>query len=366
MKIRALLERDQANQDSNYYWRVILPFKTLQQNCIDAEYIYAGDDIPEDTDILVIPKMWVRLEDKQDAERFFEEVRDNGTLLVYDSDDDIWSESFTQYMTKLQWNPDKGKELLVALIDELEARREAALWTLMQCDAVTVSSKVLAEYISLISEKPVFVVNNAIDVSGFEERLAEQNLLIHPHYKTIGWSGGSRPLQELQPMLEAWNHVAKRDDVKFVIAGWMPNLSSFSNLTSDKLLHLPWTSIEEYPQNLQVDIGCVCVGDDDFSKRKTVIKAWEYALAGALVIGSESLYSGEPIAHCSNVKSWVNALEFYLNHEEAREAFAVSYRTFVCGQYDMKYNWLYWMDAYSKILNTLGNKNVRDKEVALS
>src|SRR5688572_6972519 len=163
MKIRALVDRDEHKDSSAYYWRIDLPFKFMKQYGIDIDTIDTGENVPEDIDVLVLPKMCVKVENRDEARSFFKTMRDAGIKLVYDADDDMWSEAFTQYMVQLSYKKNiDDQRLLVALVDELEARREASLWTTMQCDAITVTNKRLARYTEMITNKPVFSIENAI------------------------------------------------------------------------------------------------------------------------------------------------------------------------------------------------------------
>jgi hypothetical protein len=263
----------------------------------------------------------------------------------------MWSNSFITYMVQLQYKKEKGIEALNALIGELELRGESSLWVMGQCDAIIASTKPLADYIRLIVNKPVLIVENAIDVQAFIGSMDVEKQLVHPHFVTVGWAGGSRPLKELDPMLTAWNVLATNSKIKFVISGWMPNLEDYTLLTKENVIHVPWADLNSYANGMQVDIGCVCVGDSDFSRRKSVIKAWEYALADALVVGSKSLYEREPIVWCENSSDWYKILKWYTNNLEEREKLAQTYKKFVIGQYDIQFNWLYWADAYQKIMN---------------
>lgn len=348
MKIRAIVDKE-IQKTEKAYWRIELPFKFLQANCIDADVVSYDDDIDEDTDILILPKMHVPLEAQHSFKLFEREIRQFGTLLVYDVDDDIFTESFVQYMVQMSWRSEHGTRLLDALIGEWTTRRFANIWLMNQCDAITVSTKKLAEVVKQYTSKPVFVLENAIDVEGFECSLTEPVLESVDGSTVIGWAGGARPQAELKPMLTAWNNLALYEDIKFVIAGWVPDLTEYKNLVEPKIEFIPWKGLDRYPQSMQVDIGCVCVGDSMFSLCKSPIKAWEYSLAGATVIGSANVYNSEPISHCKNSEEWVKTILFYKNDILSRKTFSDVYNKYVKNYKDIAVNWIYWMDAYSKI-----------------
>jgi hypothetical protein len=349
MKIRALIDGDAS--EAQFHWRVHAPFKHLAYY-ENVDTVNIGDNPPTDTDIVVLPKLQVDNDPdlRKEAKEYIDALKAQGTVVVYDADDDMWSPQYVEYyvqMTTLY----KETPQIIALIDELCKRAEGSLWVMNQCDAVTVSTGRLAVQVNklLDSAQPVVVVPNAIDVDAFEASIDRENLFTHPYFTTIGWSGGSRPLNELEPMLQAWARLATEfDKVRFVIGGWQPDLTDYPTIV-EKLVTSKWLPINKYGTNYSVDIGCVCVGNTDFSLSKSPIKAWEFALADALVVGSQNVYQVEPILVCNDTEDWYKFLKYYILNIEEREALAESYKKHVKAQHDLKYNWLYWMDAYSKI-----------------
>jgi hypothetical protein len=354
MKIRALIsERDLQFPEINH-WRITKPMEFLKRNGIDAEVVSDATKVPADTNILILHKLYVVEKDRADLCKYFESLRDCGTRVVYDADDDMWSEDFVSYMTRTFTNIERPPKVLVQVLDELEMRQATYLWMVMQCDAVTVSNKNLAQYVTKISGKPVFVVENAIDVTSFINSLDEEkSLRKEDGTVSIGWAGGNRPVADLQPMFDAWKVVAAiHDNTRFYVSGYKPlslNAGDFRN----RLSFIKWTNVNEYGTNMQVDIGCCIVGDDNFSKRKSPIKAWEFGLAGAFTIGSDSLYEQEPIPIAKTVDDWVRILSWYVLDKQARENYAYRYKIHVRARHDIKFQWLYWADVYTKILNTV-------------
>lgn len=351
MKIRAILAKTESYNDAQYYWRVQKPFEFLRKYKIDADTISLDQLIDDDVDILVIPKLCVPKQSRPTIAEMFQKVRANGTRVVFDADDDMWSESYVQYIVQMSIGSrsDLDSQHVLRIIKEVESKRDDNLWMLRQCDAVTVSTKPLADYVKNICNIPVFVVENAIDVEGFISKLDKDNELRHPHYRTVGWAGGSRPIAELSTMFDGWQRLAQtRDDIKFVISGWQPNLDRWPKVKAS-LLPVDWVSVSNYMDNMQVDVGCVSVGSGLFSSRKSVIKAWEFALAGAVVVGSSDLYKREPILVCDNADDWVKMINFALLSGMDGSI----YRKYVEAQYDLEYNWLYWADAYQKIMSVV-------------
>lgn len=364
MKVRALVEPHLGTNDAQYYWRVDKPFEYLRKYGIDADVLSIdNEEFPSDTNIVIIPKLRVKdVSSRNDFQNILNVFRECGTKIVYDVDDDMWSPASIGYRTKLSiQNTEYENDPLAVkrVLDIISAQCENDIWTIQQCDAVTVANKQLKDYLeqSVFNELniPVFIVPNAIDVSAFENSLLIDKDFRQPNYTLIGWAGGLRVQKDVENMLSAWNIIAENNStVQFWISGWLPDLSKYENLVIDQnVVHLPWESVETYGNNMQVDIGCVCVEDSDFARRKSTQKAWEFALANAMVIGSKNLYDVEPIPICETVEDWVKTLKWYIVNYEDRERVRDSYKQHVKNQYDMQFNWLYWADAYSKIINTV-------------
>lgn len=348
MKIRALVDADKGPE--TYYWRINSPFKYLRMYGHDVQTINHLNKVDKDTNILILPKVYCREENKPEVVYWLTLIKANGTKVVYDADDDMWSESFVSYMIKLMYSADKGINLLHKLIDQLEERRKNHLWILGYCDAITVSTEPLREYVSTITDTPVYLVRNAIDITAFRKGLKPR---IIDDFVTIGWAGGSRPIADIENMLLAWDIIAAtRPEAKFQIAGWCPDLESF-NIFPERLTKIAWQPIEQYSSGMQVDIGCVSVGSDPFSQRKSLNKAWEFSQAEAMVIGSTSLYGTEPIVYCESVNDWVQTLNYFISHRHDIRSAQTLYTNYVQLNYDMKYNWMHWLSTYERIINAV-------------
>ena len=123
-------------------------------------------------DIIVIPRLDVRwLND------WILRLRDSGKIVVYDSDDDVWSDEIVTRQVAFR---DEGES---ESRHKLEARREI----LDNFSGVTVTTPALAERARKYTSRPVIVVPNCLDAQWFMS-LAEHE--VRP--VTIGWGGGWR------------------------------------------------------------------------------------------------------------------------------------------------------------------------------
>ena len=349
------MDRGQTLDPAQYFWRVDKPVEFMRRYGVglDVDILSPDRDVDDDTNIVVLPKMRVLKENREEVKKLFDSMKEAGIRLIYDADDDMFSESFVAYNTKL--NTKKGMlepGQVAEVIRILEARRADNVWTLQQCDAATVSTQPLADYVQLLMpDKPVIVVKNAIDVDFMIENTDFDLAFRSADYKTVGWAGGLRLDSDIAPMLEAWEKISivYGQDVKFCIAGWQPNLEKYQNVRKN-LITAGWSDPGNYFNNMQVDIGCVCVTDTLFNNRKSTIKAWEFSIMNAMVVGSQALYGNEVLLAANSVDDWFLILKYYLEFDEDRVRMAELYNKHVRGQYDIQYNWLYWPDAYQKIL----------------
>ena len=117
----------------------------------------------------------------------------------------------------------------------------------------------------------------------------------------IGWAGGNRPDADLEQMAEAWGRIAAALPRGHLRRGGPPaRPSSASTSPRSALLRVPWLHPEDYPKGLVgIDIGCCPLDDHPFNRSKSPIKAWEYALSGAAVVASPTVY-GRVIRHAAN------------------------------------------------------------------
>jgi len=216
------------------------------------------------------------------AARWFDAIRRIGRVVIYDCDDDLFYPEVDRRSVAFGWSG--GKTL-----EELEAVRAERVWAVQQCDGVTVSTQRLATVVRGITDRPVVVVPNAIDLPWFRRVLrAQGRQLPRP---VIGWVGGRRPDDDVKVMAEAWGRVARRcPAVRFVVGGHVPPVIQ-AHVPADRLVVVPWLPIERYPAGLaDVDIACCSVADSPFNRSKSSIKAIEAAVAGAVVVATPTVY----------------------------------------------------------------------------
>jgi hypothetical protein len=138
--------------------------------------------------------------------------------------------------------------------------------------------------------------------------------------------------------LEDWRVIAaplrriRRDygtAVRVRVAGYV-----FPYLKSLVDEHLAWGGLPSYPAMLAgTTIGLCPLADTSFNRCKSAIKAYEFALSGAAVIGSPTQYGpvlsdGRGLV-CQTASQWEAGIRHYLDNPDARAADAARLRGYV-------------------------------------
>lgn len=356
MRIQAILDT-RSTLPGWMRWRISQPFDEMWKHGVDTTYFWqdVSSQVDKRIHAIVLPRMIVAPNDQQQALEWFSSIRAQGTRIIYETDDDVFSESYVANVSKMALTPNLTPLQVLDVLNELQARAAAAIWTMQQCDAVTTSVEPLAQYIRTLVDAPVYVIPNAIDVKGFRKGIDG----VRPHrdatHTTIGWAGGRRNESELYLMVEAWARIASTyKDVRFVVAGFAPPLITENRYIKPLLTVLPFELFAMYGRGMQVDIGCCSINDTAFCDRKSPIKAWEFALAGALPVCSARppyLDDMQPLAICTSADDWYKTLTHYIDHVDDRRQLQAYIEQSVELRHDLQYEWYKWRDTYEAILD---------------
>jgi glycosyltransferase involved in cell wall biosynthesis len=330
-------------------WRIWQPFASLQVRGYRAEWAWHEDEktapyLPHFDAYLLCRSLWSR-EHWKGAARWFKSTRALGKKVFYECDDDLFSAFMVDQQIK---GISKGQTA-----EQLREEAACQLWSLRQCDGVTVSTQRLATVVRGLTDKPVVVVPNAIDAEWFQGVQATARRTVPG--LTIGWAGGNRPDGDLAEMAVAWGRLAKRyKDVTFVVMGHQPGVIS-EHVPESRLKRLPWMHFAEYPKGLvNVDIGCCPLEDKPFNRCKTPIKAWEYALSGAAVVASPTVYTHAIRDSFTgflarDAQEWEFCLSRLIEDEGHRRQMAADLRADVLAKWSLRKNFRRWPDAWLKL-----------------
>jgi glycosyltransferase involved in cell wall biosynthesis len=331
-------------------WRVWQPFSHLQLHGYPAEWGWKDDRKTSDywglfQAIVLCRLSWYGVP-RSHARKWFDLVKGAGKRIFYEVDDDL----FSPFMVRQQKAGIASEET----VEALEAQRVESVWTMSQCDGVTVSTQRLASVVRQYTDKPVAVIPNAIDAEWFQ---AVQRHGRRPvEGLTIGWAGGNRPDGDLREMAVAWGRIAQRHPrVTFVVFGHQPWVVS-EHVPESRIKRVPWMAQHEYPLGLVGwDIGCCPLEDRPFNRCKTPIKAWEYALSGAAVVASPTVYGqcvrdGENGFIARDAREWEFCLSRLIEDEEHRRGLAGALKRDVLERWSLRRNYRRWPNAWRRLI----------------
>jgi len=331
-------------------WRIFQPFKRLEERGYPCGWDFKSapllGQVAPAFDGYVLARMAWPLSERVMAASWFAMLRRAGKLTVYECDDDLFTPALSHRAVEL--GQDRGRTAA-----QLEEDRQQRLWTLRQCDGVTVSTQRLATLVRGLTDRPVVVVPNAIDVAWFRGVLRQARRTVPS--PSIGWAGGQRPDRDVAAMAEAWRRVALTDrHVTFVIQGYVPPVLKAA-VPADRLVVLPWLPLERYPTGLvEVDIACCSVSDEPFNRHKSPIKAYEAALAGSAVVATPTVYAAT-IEHgvtgylAETVDEWERALSDLVARPALRSMMARRLARRVERTWSLAENLWKWPSAWAQI-----------------
>lgn len=353
-----------AQETGPMLWRVLQPFTELQRRSYGAWFRDKDDEemlaeewpylVATRLDAIILPRFSWRAENQVDALRWINALHDAALAVIYDVDDDVFS---PQIRGRQHDTTESYKSL-----EELEQDRRARIAAIRLADGVTTSSaelvRVLEQY--LRPDTPVFVVPNGMDTRWFA-RVVRGTQRVSSAL-TIGWAGGARVAADLEPIAEAWGVIADRyPDVRFAAQGYRSEVLDAA-VPADRLIKIPWLSLEEYPRGMrQVDIACCSVADNHFNRCKTPIKAWEFTMAGAACVVSPTLYgpvvtNGVDALIAETASEWVAALSSLIENPSLRRRLHRAQRRRVAEQHSLNQTVLEWPRAWSRILEHYRSK----------
>jgi glycosyltransferase involved in cell wall biosynthesis len=295
---------------------------------------------------VVFPRLSWTSRDMPYARQFVDRLHAAGIALIYEVDDDLYSQSINWRLQRTVL-PDES-------LESLERKRLDRLAALRLCDGVTVSSRRLATVVRTLVDVPVVVVPNAIDARWWRAVVRRAPRIVPG--LTIGWAGGARPDDDLEPVFWAWGQIAQtHPDVTFVIAGHQPEAVA-TYVPNHRVMRLEWLPPAQYPAAYaQIDIGCAAVTDHPFNRCKTPIKVWEYALGGAPCVATPTLY-GQAIDNgvdgllAETPDEWLSALKRLVESKALRRSLRAAQLHRIRANHDLARECWRWPAAWSQIV----------------
>jgi len=342
-----------GREDGSALWREFQPMAELTRQGHVAEWCRL-DDVPlvfEQValgvyDAIILPRLSWRGDERWIGRAWVDKLHQAGCTVIYELDDDTLT---PQIVWRQQLTIERDKSL-----EDLEHMRRERIAAIRMCDGVTVSNHTLAKVVRQYVETPVRVVPNLVDIRWYRYTLRGVKRVVPP--LTIGWAGGARYPEDLEPIAAAWHTIARRyPDVHFVALGYVaPALHAA--VPADRLHQFEWRSVDAYLLDLKnIDIGCANVAQNHFNTCKTPIKAWEYTMAGAAVVTSPTLYEsvvtdGQDGLVAETAREWVQALSRLIEDPRLRRRLWRNQRRRVAEQHALEKYAAMWLDAWSDII----------------
>lgn len=335
-------------------WRIIHPMDYLHRRGARVIWGYNGEaqtaGCIDGADLVVMHRLAWKPEDFHKGLEWRRILHAAGKALIYEVDDDIITEAIVPRAMRTALTAEKTPEMV-------EYERKSHLFSIRLADGVICSTPRLAEICSAITDKPVLVVQNAIDLDRFRLVASVEPPREDDGTVTVGWVGGNRPDSDADALALAWRRVAQNyPSVRFLVGGYPLNVL-MSSVPADRLTHLPWRGVDSYQRTYaNIDVGCAPLADEPFNHAKSAIKALEYAAAGAAVCASPIVYDrlidhGRTGLLCSTPQEWYTALSVLLDYPEQRRSMAANLMEEVERDHSLARRAMDWPKAWGTILS---------------
>jgi glycosyltransferase involved in cell wall biosynthesis len=231
-----------------------------------------------------------------------------------------------------------------------------AVAVMKEVTAITVSTPGLREQVQKYSDRPVYLLQNCIDLR-FWDSVRRRRTVPSPSIGLVGTPTHGDDWIHAKTAL--FRIAAEYPSMSFVIGGFMPDyLSDLPNLHV-----LETVSYESYPNMVhQIDIGLAPLDMmDRFNLSKSGIKAMEYWAEGASVVASAGSVYGRVVGEdrgflATTTDEWYTAIKTYLDNPGLREQHAQAGRQWVERKRNMAKNAILWWEVYSLAWNKYGGK----------
>ncbi len=330
-RILFFLDNVMAWKSGIHYHRVRTPAVGLEQRGHTTRQVAIGQQIPDEFMEFPHTVIFGRFyPDFSNPISVMKDYKKQGTRVLYDIDDDIWTIDPS--------NP--SKKISNVFKDQYEG-------LMREADAITTPSKVLAKKIQkLCKGKKVFICPNAIDFDDYKERPHG-----HGDNLIIGYMGAASHWRDLSLVADVLEKLSEKYDFFFVLQGvvggdleseiltyskilnqnlqpeqndyFRDAIAFWDKLKKIKMYHLPFFLPEINPTKLSMadlDIGLAPLEDNEFNRGKSCIKFYEYAAVGTPCLASDvEPYRSECTYLAKNTfNDWYNKLEKLIVDKEFR------------------------------------------------
>lgn len=350
------------------YYRAILPLDTLhEQKLADVMRVESGADTERtatalaEADVVVFPR--ISANDKM--LRIFDQLQEDGKLIVADYDDNIWkvtplSPHYKDYgMVEYQhvlpdkqrinvWKDGVGGFSLRTNRERLRSVDEA----LKRSGLVTTTTPILAEV--LRKKNPnVVALPNCVNLARWKP------IPLIPHDEVrLFWAGGASHFEDLQILVPVLQAVMQRFTyTKLVIMGQRFE-GILKDLPQDRVEFHPWEDNLSYPLRCSIigaDISLIPLLDNPFNRCKSPIKWVEQAALGVPAVVSfvspyAEIYNGDNavMVEGNNTEAWVEAVSTLVRDPVLRARIGGKARRYVEANFDITRRAVEWLRAFEQ------------------
>lgn len=248
-------------------------------------------------------------------------IKNSGSKIIYDLDDDLWSLPAS--------NP--AKDAFVRMRDGFGICAEV-------CDAVTVSTKILASAVRTALPKlklPIFVVRNAVDFALFNNTECDCVQKEREDKVVVGWGGSNTHAGDI---VYAWGAleelIEEEENLYLEFVGMAPPKRIEKH---PRVRVRQWVPVAQYGARLKTwgwDVVLAPLDANRFNRSKSNIKFLEAGAIGAVALGSPVQPYNEFCAHaselqwllCSSKRDWKIKIKELIHNPALRVSLAKKIR----------------------------------------
>lgn len=309
------------------YWRMVFPAKHIAGDDVYVDVTAAG--VPVES-LMDYETVFVQRLHDWESYYMLERLKAAGKRVVYDIDDDIFN-----------IERDNPAYKLIGRDEQM-----AAVSCMRLADAVTVTTKRLADAIRDAAGKEPVVVPNAIDTNWWHSTPLTGS---PDEWKRIFWQGGDTHGEDWLECIEAVDAVmAERADVRLVILGFLPP-AVVAMLEREywkgRVEFLSFRSPETYfemMRHVRAEVGIAPLRDSLFNRAKSPLKFVEYAAIGMPTVASDVgpyadvIEDGVDGVLVKDAQGWFEAVMAFLDDKRRRQAVLEAARRKVAERYDVR------------------------------
>jgi phosphatidylinositol alpha-mannosyltransferase len=231
-------------------------------------------------------------------------------------------------------------------------------------DEFTAVSEAATTYFRTLSDRPVTIIPNGIDIKKFSKR--PSTAVRHPHLKTVLFVGRLEDRKGIKYLIRAFNELSqRRDDVQLLIAGSGPDENKLREYVNEleipRITFLGYISDEEKIHQMhRADVFC---SPARYGESFGIVLLEAMAAGTPIVAGDNFGYTGTmrdtgaiSLVNPQDIIDFARRLELFLFNEDLRKVWQKWAKEYV-KQYDYQHIVSVYEDFYKKTLKKHGRKH---------